>query len=350
MHNTMKGMLLVISSCVMPPQPETPSAREAEVRHQVAEYPLGPMEDAAGNLWMGSVGSGVMQWDGDTLRYFHAEQGLVGDRVTGLTRGPEGDLWFVSAEEHMGGQSALMVWSDNTLIRAEHPIGFPPNPTEPYFDQSGSLWLQSEGKFHREVNGAFVVFSLPEPSLPRTNTTGYEPMRMLQMRNGHCWFSTSDQGAYRWDGEGFTQFTVAEGLPTNNVKVHLEDRQGNLWFSCFHWHQPEGEQQGALCRWDGKSVATFPEILGLTENEIYSVLEDREGNLWIGATGHGVYRYDGQHFTLFSKTHPEVPDFRFGCNSIYQDRKGQMWFGFAGGLYRLEGETFVNVTRAGPWE
>ena len=62
---------------------------------QVADYPLGPIEDAEGNLWMGSVGSGAMMWNGEELRYFHAEDGLVGDRVTGLTLGPEGTCgWY----------------------------------------------------------------------------------------------------------------------------------------------------------------------------------------------------------------------------------------------------------------
>ncbi len=44
---------------------------------------------------MGSVGSGAMMWNGEELRYFHAEDGLVGDRVTGLTLGPEGTCgWY----------------------------------------------------------------------------------------------------------------------------------------------------------------------------------------------------------------------------------------------------------------
>ena len=85
---------------------------------QVADYPLGPIEDAEGNLWLGSVGSGAMMWNGEELRYFHAEDGLVGDRVTGLTLGPEGDLWMVSADESMGGGSALMKWDGESLERA----------------------------------------------------------------------------------------------------------------------------------------------------------------------------------------------------------------------------------------
>ena len=319
-------------------------------RAQVADYPLGPIEDAQGNLWLGSVGSGAFMWNGEQLREFHAEDGLVGDRVTGLTLGPEGQLWFVAAEEHMGGGSALMTWDGESLERATHPVGFPDNPTRPFFDKEGAMWVQSGGQFHREVNGVFELFPLPEPSLLRTNTTGYEPMNMRQTRSGDFWFATSDQGAYRWDGDDFNTLTTADGLPTDNVSLHLEDRQGNLWLSCFHWHLASGEKSGALCMWDGETVTTFPEVPGLTRNEIYSVFEDRTGHIWICATGHAVYRYDGTHFEAFTRVQPARPDFSFGCNSIYEDRQGRLWFGFVGGLYRLDGDTFVNVTRGGPWD
>jgi streptogramin lyase len=102
--------------------------------------------------------------------------------------------------------------------------------------------------------------------------------------------------------------------------------------------------------WDGETITAFPDVPGLTENEVYSVLEDRDGNIWMCATGHGVYRYDGINFEVFTQIQPENPNFRFGCNSIYEDRKGRLWFGFAGGLYRLDGDTLVNVTRGGPWD
>jgi ligand-binding sensor domain-containing protein len=344
---------LLFAGC-QPDSPKSATASAVPVQNvvsaeQVAEYPLGPMEDAEGNLWLGSVGSGAMMWNGERLRYFHRADGLLGDRVTGLTRGPEGDLWFVSAEEHMGGGSALMRWDGAALRRAEHPAGFPENPTSPFFDSSGALWVQSGGQFHREVNGMFEPFPLPEPSLPQTNVTGYEPMNMREMRNGDFVFATSDQGVYRWDGSSFEQLTTADGLPTNNVTLHLEDREGNLWLSCFHWHLQTGEKRGALCRWDGETLTTFPEVPGLTGNEIYSVFEDRAGNIWICATFECIYRYDGETFTAYRQTEPARPEFSFGCNSIYQDRAGRMWFGLTGGLYRLEGDVLVNVTREGPW-
>ena len=317
---------------------------------QLADYPLGPVEDAAGRLWFGSVGSGALMWDGQTLHEFHEGDGLVGDRVTGLTLDADSTLWFVSAQEHMGGESALMTWDGQHLERAKRAFGFPEKPVRPFFDRDGALWVQSKGRFYREDMGMFLEFSLPEPTLPRTNTTGYEPMNMRQMRNGDLWFATSDQGAYRWDGRDFHQLSIQDGLPTNNVSLHLEDRQGRLWLSCFHWHLVPEDKRGALCVWDGTTVTTFPDVPGLTGNEIYSVFEDRDGDVWICATGHGVYRYDGETFELHTKLQPADPDFRFGCNTISQDRQGRLWFGFAGGMYRLEGDMFVNVTREGPWE
>ena len=288
---------------------------------QVADYPLGPIEDAEGNLWLGSVGSGAMMWNGEELRYFHAEDGLVGDRVTGLTIGPEGNLWMVSAEESMGGGSALMKWDGESLERAHHPVGFPANPVRPYFDREARSGCNREDNSTARVNGVFEAFPLPEPSLPRTNTTGYEPKNMRQMRSGDLWFATSDQGAYRWDGKDFHQLTTADGLPTNNVSLHMEDRHGNLWLSCFHWHLTSGEKRGALCMWDGQTVTTFPDVPGLTENEIYSVTEDRKATSGSAPRGMRVYRYDGSTFTSFTQTQPERPDFSFGCNSIYEDRQ-----------------------------
>ena len=42
-----------------------PVLQDSTVYLQVADYPLGPIEDADGNLWLGSVGSGAMMWDGE---------------------------------------------------------------------------------------------------------------------------------------------------------------------------------------------------------------------------------------------------------------------------------------------
>jgi hypothetical protein len=39
-----------------------------------------------------------------------------------------------------------------------------------------------------------------------------------------------------------------------------------------------------------------------------------------------------------------------GVQSILADRHGMLWFGFSGGLFRLEGDSVIHVTQGGPWK
>ena len=76
------------------------------------------------------------------------------------------------------------------------------------------------------------------------------------------------------------------------------------------------------------------------------VHEDRSGNIWISAHGRAVYRYDGSSFANFSEGE--------GVNTgvamcIAEDDRGRIWCGGFGGTFRLDGDSFVNVTRDGPW-
>jgi ligand-binding sensor domain-containing protein len=83
---------------------------------------------------------------------------------------------------------------------------------------------------------------------------------------------------------------------------------------------------------------------------VYAITEDRKGNIWIGANGLGLYRYDGKEFTLFSKTNrPDLLTYGYGIQSLLEDHKGNIWLGLSGGLFRLQGDTILNVSQVGPW-
>lgn len=111
---------------------------------------------------------------------------------------------------------------------------------------------------------------------------------------------------------------------------------------------PTGD--GGVRLYDGNSFTGVPEIIkGLAGNDIYTLYADRAGNVWIGASGLGVYRYDGEAFTLISAT--DRPDLNggFGLQALAEDRSGVLWFGFSGGLFRVADQRFVHVGRTGPW-
>ena len=61
---------------------------------------------------------------------------------------------------------------------------------------------------------------------------------------------------------------------------------------------------GGVSRYDGGTWATFTTDEGLAGNRVFSMFQDREGNLWFGSTDGGVSRYDGKTFTNFT-THEQ---------------------------------------------
>ena len=172
----------------------------------------------------------------------------------------------------------------------------------------------------------------------------------LHDSKGNLWFSTDGYGAFKYDGTSFTHFTKEDGLCSNNVTSIMEDRQGRIWFTCIQSYQPEMTGDGGVCRYDGKSFTKFPTVKGLSENDIYTIYETRAGNIWIGASGVGAYRFDGETFTLFSETDRKHWTRNFGLQGMAEDQSGTLWFGFSGGLFRFNGKSFFNVTEDGPWK
>jgi ligand-binding sensor domain-containing protein len=112
-----------------------------------------------------------------------------------------------------------------------------------------------------------------------------------------------------------------------------EDKAGNLWFAT--------RRHGA-CRYDGKSFTSFKENEGFVSYGIYSIIEDKKGNMWFSTEKNGVFCYDGKSFKNYTTADGLVYNSVF---SILEDKNGNLWFGTRGfGLSRYDGKTFVNFS------
>jgi ligand-binding sensor domain-containing protein len=178
---------------------------------------------------------------------------------------------------------------------------------------------------------------------------------IIEDKQGNIWFSRDGYGVSKYDGKSFTHYTKKDGLASNNVQVIHADNQGNFWFGSRVAEKDNSNQDGrtgdgGLSRFDGKTFTRFDKIKGLSKNDIYAINEDNNGNLWIGANGLGAYCYDGKDFTLISETdRKDLMPFGYGIQDILEDKNGNLWFGLSGGLFRLKGNSIINVTQNGPW-
>jgi signal transduction histidine kinase/CheY-like chemotaxis protein/streptogramin lyase len=78
---------------------------------------------------------------------------------------------------------------------------------------------------------------------------------------------------------------------------------------------------------------------GLGAMEVHSLLQDRTGFIWIGASS-GLYRYDGRHFRGYT-TADGLPD--IWIESLHETASGIFLVGTRKGLARRDGETFQTI-------
>jgi ligand-binding sensor domain-containing protein len=167
---------------------------------------------------------------------------------------------------------------------------------------------------------------------------------------GNLWFGSRDSGVYSYDGTSFTHLSEDDGLCNNNVTSIIEDKEGDLWFGTVN----------GICRYTGKTFSLVPIPFSdtsslwldkvypvLNPNEVHSLAQDKKGNIWIGTGGAGAYRYDGESFTSYLSeigTKQEDSLYHNWIPSITVDAEGNIWFASMthGGAMRYDGKEFTH--------
>lgn len=319
---------------------------------QVSEYIVSAHEDRTGDLWFGTNGEGVARWNGAELNYFTTADGLIDNVVTGIAEDARGHLWFGTQAGASRFDPAMVLSAEGASFTSFGPDqGLPGAGCKVLVDRSGAVWAGTSAGVFRLVNERFVPFELPTPERDTRSwkMTPGKVWDLFEDSTGNLWFGLDGHGALRYNGTSFTRFTKQDGLCSNNVASITEDAQGNIWFGSITSDLPTYVEEGGLSKYDGSSVTRFPELRGLTANDIYNVYSDRSGNVWISAVRVGAYRWDGGAFTLYDRI--DRPDLTpsFSIQAFVEDRRGMSWFGFSGGLFHFDGQQFVNVPQGGPW-
>lgn len=109
----------------------------------------------------------------------------------------------------------------------------------------------------------------------------------------------------------------------------FKDSKGNFWF---------GRDHSGLSRYDGKSIAHFSMKDGLSDNQIRTIQEDQNGNIWF-ATGNGISKYDGEKFTI-QTTKDYLPS-NSDLNNQWGKGRNDLWFNgeLERGIYRYDGQS-----------
>jgi len=124
----------------------------------------------------------------------------------------------------------------------------------------------------------------------------------------------------------FVNASKTDTLKFNSgIRSILQDNEGNYWL---------GSHREGVCLFNGKTFEYFTTKDGLSGNQIRSIQEDEYGNIWFG-TGSGVSSYDGKIITNYT------PITDYNLENERKNEVNNLWFnaGNSAGVYRNDSLT-----------
>jgi ligand-binding sensor domain-containing protein/signal transduction histidine kinase len=307
-----------------------------------------------GDLWLVNEIDGVTRLHKGVFQSYGAERGIPGHEVSAVAVNEEGEVWILADNQ-------ILQWheSERKFIPLTAPHATDVFYSQMLWDISG-FWAQVGTSIHSLFRGRYVDFPLP-PQLGRDSVWG-----AAVDQDGALWVETFGGRQARIDANGTGHMIDPNSKPTMRlvdshgrpwtmqVGDHLsrnlhfqssgatvtvpvtgsyEDRQGNLWF---------GTEGDGLYHVQRQSITVSSKEQGLVDRDAYAVYQDHPGSLWIGAWHVGLSHLVDGKFTNYGQA--EGAPGR-NVTAIFADHEGRLWVGAYGGLAVFENGHAHKVTQ-----
>lgn len=237
--------------------------------------------------------------------------------------------------------------------------------------RDGYLWFTTLDGLVRYDGVRFTVFD-------KNNSKGISSNRMtclIEDAAGALWIGTEDAGVIRYASGAFTTFTTKDGLQDNQVDAIQPDNAGGVQITTkggfVFWRgyriepdphktdrtkvkryfAPSGAlwmlDEAGLRRFKDGRTTSYPSLVKPNEIQFAIFYEDRQGNLWLGATTTALFKIEDGAVTRHSQRDGLPAEALL--KAICEDRSGVLWIGAStGGLIgRKDGRFTVYTNRDG---
>ncbi len=276
-----------------------------------------------GYLWVGTT-DGLLRFDGISFEPYQPETGsLMATSVSALMAVPDGGLWVGFTR---GGASFIR---NGKVTNYSDREGFPVSTVRCFArGRAGTIWAAVVGGFAR-LEGQRWHRDYSDWNYPAKTAWG-----LLVDREGTLWVATGSQIVFLPEGEKRFQ---SAGMQSGKVPAFTQAPDGAIFFYDDALKKLRAFRSGS----DRKI-----EMLADIDIPANSLRFDRDGALWVGGDGLSRVPFPGR--VSGNRLQPVEEKFTAAqglsndrVEAILEDREGNLWIGTDGGLDRFR---YRNVT------
>ncbi len=274
------------------------------------------LEDHDGAIWItrsrvGGIEGALCRIYGNDLKCYAKDKsdGNPVSFATSLAEDGSGDIWF--------GCQMLCRWNGSSIShymqeQMDHPSG--DGVVALAAGAAGSVWVAMDGVgpglgVRHYSNGSFMSYVVPG-----FDGATIRAAALLLDRDQTLWVGTESQGLYHIHDGHADHYGAAQGLTGDEVNSIYEDREGNLWVTT--------DKGVDLFR--DIPVVSFSSTEGLIGgSEVSAVIARKDNTLWAGLRGAlALIRPDSVSLTTTAGGRPIQ-----NVYALLEDHLGQAWLG-----------------------
>ena len=386
------------------------------------------LQDSRSYIWVGTDGGGACRFNGKEFEVLNKSNGLSGNVVRGIFEGSKKRIWFgteewitifngltyqvINEDDSLKGSTILSIIEDkshnfwacsddhgiNKIVLHENDVtissydnsNFLHSPAvfDAIIDKNNRLWLAtlyggidvltfSNDSFtvKQLVGGIDIPSSMIltletdkkgdiwcgtydagtfKIEIP-VNSQEYKVLTFDELNSGSTWDVLSCDNDEIWFGFGengvkrlipdhknsyiVDHYTTEEGLPINQILCLIEDSEGNIWM---------GTNGAGLCKFGGDLFSHYGLKEGLLNDNVMGIDIDKKGSYWIATDGGGLSKLDfidGQpDVTTFTEDNGLASNY-LSCIAVGNENNQNLWIGTSkNGILKYNGKDFKQFT------
>ncbi|PSW05591.1 ligand-binding sensor domain-containing protein [Photobacterium lipolyticum] len=274
--------------------------------------------DSQGNYWFGTFSQGIYRFSANNVSSLTELNGVPHNQILSLYQDRESSIWVGT---HTGlirlRQTPFSTWDKSRGLAGDYIR------TVLALD-SGEIIVGSSRGLSVIQNGQPRNYSAATSDHLAPETLSVMSLALRQ--NGGVWVGSYNHGLFSFDNQ-MLKHVELQGLPANVIRAIVEDNQGQLWV---------GTTAGLVRYSSDGTHQLFTTKDGLPDNFIMALTLDEQGQLWIG-TGLGVGIINQNLVRNLNLQPLEKAEYVFGFHA----QKEYMWMTTDRGLirYRFSDQT-----------